>query len=152
MKFAESDIAKRQKEQEEKEEAEVEDENKRVRKIKRALKKSEIDSDDIKNFSEEDFQNFTSGKKSNKLNSLSTPTKKISKNVPEMNVPMEKKSGRTVLRAKPIRYKKVERENDIIEEFDESIKGKQKDEKIDRKAAQAVMFTRLREGKDKTEE
>ena len=134
-----------QKEKEEREETQIEEENNRVRKSSKNLKKSGIDSDDFQNFSEEDFQNFT--KKTNKSNSAptstSTSTSKYPKKIIEEAVPLLKKSGRTVLRGKPIRYKSVDLER---------MSSSQKDEKIDRKVAQAAMFTRLKETKEKKEE
>ena len=143
IKFSETNETRLQKEKEEREESQIEEENNRVRKSSKNLKKSGIDSDDFQNFSEEDFQNFT--KKTNKSNSAptSTSTSKYPKKIIEEAVPLLKKSGRTVLRGKPIRYKSVDLER---------MSSSQKDEKIDRKVAQAAMFTRLKETKEKKEE
>ena len=143
IKFAETNETKLQKEKEEREEAQIDEENKRVRKNGRNLKKTEIDSDDIQNFTEEDFQNFKRGKRTNNTNFASTSTLKDSKKIPGTDAPVPKKSGRTVLRGKPIRYKSADLER---------IPSLQKDEKIDRKVAQAAMFNKLREAKEKKEE
>ena len=145
IKFSETNETRLQKEKEEREEAEIEEENNKVRKSSKNLKKTGIDSDEFQNFSEEDFQNFTSGKKTNKSNSAPTSTSrsKYPKKIIEEAVPLLKKSGRTVLRGKPIRYKSVDLER---------LSSSQKEEKIDRKVAQAAMFTRLRETKEKKEE